>query len=85
MDILGNSDYILDMTNEESTLQDQINDLQIKISYLEDFLNQLQEVTVEQTKEIDRLKLKNELMIKQIKDLTENAEGDIPNRKPPHY
>lgn len=64
---------------------DKITELQIKISYLEDFMNQIQEVTVEQTKDIEKLKKENKALVEKIKELAENAEGDIPNRKPPHY
>lgn len=64
---------------------DRITDLEIKVSYLEDFMNQLQEVCVEQTKEIELLKKENKLMIEKIKDLVELTGEEIPNRKPPHY
>ena len=64
---------------------DRITQLEIKVSYLEDFLNQVQEVAVQQTRDIEKLKAENKLMAKKIRDLIENAEGDIPNRKPPHY
>lgn len=70
---------------DDSNLEERIMELEIKLSYMEDFMNQIQEVAVEQSKEIEKLKNENKLMIKQIKVLTENAEGDIPNRKPPHY
>lgn len=62
-----------------------ITDLEIKVSYLEDFLNQIQEVAVEQSKDIDKLKAENKLLASKIKDLIELTGEDIPNRKPPHY
>lgn len=65
--------------------EDRITQLEIKVSYLEDFLNQVQEVAVEQARDIEKLKAENKLMAEKIRDLIENAEGDIPNRKPPHY
>lgn len=65
--------------------EDRITQLEIKVSYLEDFLNQVQEVAVEQVRDIEKLKAENKLMAEKIRDLIENAEGDIPNRKPPHY
>lgn len=65
--------------------EDRITELEIKLAYLEDFMNQIQEVCVEQTKDIEKLKAENKLMAEKIRDLIENAEGDIPNRKPPHY
>lgn len=62
-----------------------IEDLEIKLSYLEDFMNQIQEVTVQQTRDIEKLKTENKMMAQKIKELIDNQEGDIPNRKPPHY
>jgi len=62
-----------------------IMDLEIKLSYMEDFMNQIQEVVVQQTKDIEKLKNENKLMAQRIKEIGDSAEGDIPNRKPPHY
>jgi SlyX protein len=64
---------------------EKITNLEIKLAYLEDFVNQLQEVAVLQTKDIEKLKAENKLMSEKIRELLENQEGDIPNRKPPHY
>ena len=79
------------MTNDKEILEDfkslekRITNLEIKFSYLEDFLNQIQEVCTEQTKTISLLKKESRLMAEKLSDLLENAEGEIPNRKPPHY
>ena len=59
--------------------------LETKISYLEDFVNQIQAVTVEHTKTIDALREENKMLLQKVKDLSDALEGDIPNRKPPHY
>lgn len=72
------------VVNFES-LEKRITNLEIKFSYLEDFLNQIQEVCIEQTKTISLLKKESRLMAEKLHDLLENAEGEIPNRKPPHY
>lgn len=65
--------------------EDRITELEIKLAYMEDFVNQIQEVAVQQTRDIEKLKAENKLMAEKIRDLIENMEGDIPNRKPPHY
>ncbi|MCI5605860.1 MAG: SlyX family protein [Treponema sp.] len=65
--------------------EERIINLEMKMAYLEDFLNQIQEVAVEQAKDIEKLKSENKKMKEKIKDLSDLAEGDIPNRKPPHY
>ncbi|MBC6714486.1 SlyX family protein [Treponema sp. Marseille-Q3903] len=59
--------------------------LEMKLAYLEDFLNQLQDVTVKQGKDIEKLKSENKVLKDKVKDLSDWAEGDIPDRKPPHY
>lgn len=66
-------------------MDERITNLEVKLAYLEDFMNQLQEVCVEQTKEIELLKKENKMMREKIKDLVELTGEDIPNRKPPHY
>ena len=75
------------MENEIELLSTKIEErfmnLEMKISYLEDFVNQLQEVTVENQKIIENLRTENKILSGKIQDLQDNIE--IPNRKPPHY
>lgn len=59
--------------------------MEMKLAYMEDFVNQIQEVAVEQTKTIDKLKGEIKLMSNKIREMSDSLEGDIPNRKPPHY
>lgn len=65
--------------------QDEIIKLETKLAYMEDFLNQLQEVSVEHTNLIEKLEKENKILSQKINDMSEQLEGDIPNRKPPHY
>lgn len=62
-----------------------LTDLEVRISYLEDFISKLQNVVVEQGMFIDRLQTENRLIKAKIQELSEQLEGDIPNVKPPHY
>lgn len=64
---------------------ERITQLEIKLAYMEDFMNQIQEVAVQQTRDIEKLKKENKMMADKIKELIDAAEGEIPNRKPPHY
>ncbi|HAH60749.1 MAG TPA: SlyX protein [Treponema sp.] len=64
--------------------EDRVIALETKLAYLEDFVNQLQEVSVAQTKQIDILKQENRLMSGKLQDLSDSLD-EIPNRKPPHY
>lgn len=66
-------------------MEDRITALEIKIAYLEDFLNKLQAIAVEQGKIIDTLKVENRVLKSKIKEILDNQEQDIPNRRPPHY
>lgn len=69
----------------EKETEERIIRLETKLSYLEDFLNQLQQVSVENSETIERLRQENKLMSQKIRDMADQLEGDIPNRKPPHY
>ena len=74
------------MENEtDSKFEELFINIETKLAYMEDFVNQIQQVAVEQAKEISLLRKENKLMIEKIKEMAENQEGDIPNRKPPHY
>ncbi|MBQ5471510.1 MAG: SlyX family protein [Treponema sp.] len=74
------------MENEtDSKFEERFINIETKLAYMEDFVNQIQQVAVEQAKEIALLRKENKLMIEKIKEMAENQEGDIPNRKPPHY
>ena len=57
-------------------IEERLENLEIKITYMEDFLKQIQEVAVGQSKEIDKLKAENRLMIQKIKELIEESEGE---------
>ena len=66
-------------TNERLTA------IEMKLAYMEDFVNQIQNVAVEQAKTIDKLQKEVKLMSDRIREMSDAMEGDIPNRKPPHY
>lgn len=69
----------------EKETEERIIALETKLAYMEDFVNQLQEVSVEQGKTVELLRTENKMMSQKIRDLSDAIEGDIPNRKPPHY
>ncbi len=66
-------------------IEERIVAMETKMAYMEDFINQLQAVTVEHTETIDMLRKENRFLAQKVKDLSDQAEGDIPNRRPPHY
>ncbi|MCI1208752.1 MAG: SlyX family protein [Treponema sp.] len=63
---------------------DRFTALETKVAYLEDFINQLQTVTVGQSRDLEILRKENKLLSDKLTDVMESLE-DIPNRKPPHY
>ena len=69
----------------ENETNNRLTEIEIKLSYLEDFMNKIQKITVEHTEAIDRLKAENRTLKAKVAELVEFQEGDIPNRKPPHY
>ena len=62
-----------DMDNNEQRLEA----AEIKLSYIEDFVNQLQQAVLEQKAELDALRQENKALAAKL--------DDIPNRRPPHY
>ena len=69
----------------ENEFASRLTEIEIKLSYLEDFMNKIQKITVEHTEAIERLKAENRTLKAKVAELVEFQEGDIPNRKPPHY
>lgn len=64
---------------------ERLTNIEIKLAYLEDFLNKLQKIAVEQGDLVDTLKAENRVIKNKLSELIEAQEGDIPNRRPPHY
>lgn len=69
----------------ETEIERRLTGLEIKIAYLEDFVQQIQKVAVEQERTIDKLQKENKLILEKMRELSGSLEDDIPNRKPPHY
>ena len=63
---------------------DRIVQLEIKLDYLEDFMNKIQAIVVDQEEAIDKLKGENAAIKEKIGEMEDNFE-EIPNRRPPHY
>ena len=71
--------------NSEKEFTERLTAIEIKLSYMENFCKELQQVSVEHTNKIERLEKENKALVNKVKELSDNAEGDIPNRRPPHY
>ncbi|MBP3742896.1 MAG: SlyX family protein [Treponema sp.] len=69
----------------EKETEERLTAVEMKLAYMEDFVNQIQGVAVEQAKTIDKLQKEIKMMSEKIREMSNAVEGDIPNRKPPHY
>lgn len=65
-------------------MEPRIEKIEIKLAFLEDFLNRLQEETLERNALLDKLSAEYGAMKERLLQLSQEPE-DIPSRKPPHY
>ncbi|MFA6937366.1 MAG: SlyX family protein [Treponema sp.] len=68
----------------EKETEQRIIELETKIAYMQNFIDEIQTVTVEHTETIEKLRKENQILSGRLQDLIDNME-EIPNRKPPHY
>ncbi len=66
-------------------MNDDIERLEIKISYLESQNAELNDVIIDQGKSIVLLEKRIEFLEKKVEDLIEESGEARPNRRPPHY
>ncbi len=67
--------------NEERLIE-----IESKISYQEDTLQELNKVIYQQQKQIDRLEAICASLINHVRDISDAmAENSVANEKPPHY
>ena len=71
--------------NQENNNEERLMAIEMKLAYLEDFMNQLQQVTVEHDLQMQKIATENKFLVAKLKEISDSLEGDIPNRKPPHY
>lgn len=66
-------------------MQEELDNLEIKVSYLELKFDELNQVIIEQDRAISKMKAQIEALEKKVVDLEEESSQDRPNRRPPHY
>ena len=59
--------------------------LEVKVSYLEDMVSKLNDVIIDQERTIGSLLMRIESLEKKVEDLIEVSSEARPNRRPPHY
>ena len=68
------------------TMNEEIEKLEIKISYLEAGIAELNDIVIQQQKTIDSLSYSLEKMQEKFQSLIEEVDTpNRPNRRPPHY
>ena len=65
--------------------EDELERLEIRLSYLEKQNAELNEVVIDQGKTIAHLLVQMEEMKKKVKDLMDVTADERANRRPPHY
>ena len=67
-------------------MNEELEQVEIKVSYLEAQVAELNEVVIEQQKNIDATNIKLLQVTKKLEELIEEVGSPSrPNRKPPHY
>ncbi len=66
-------------------MEDKLLQLEIKISYLEDYVSQMNSIMIEQGTKIDRLIQVNKNLQEKMTLLEENIKEPTDNIPPPHY
>ena len=66
-------------------MNEELERLEIKVSYLEAQNAELNEVVISQAKELATLEKKLEIFEKKLEDLIEESGSDRPSRRPPQY
>lgn len=68
------------------TIEDRFIELEVKISFQEDTVQELNKVVCQQQLRIDQLEVTCKFLLNQIRDMSETEEGrGAAHEKPPHY
>ncbi len=66
-------------------MESRLMELEMKLSYQESLVADLNETVINQQKEIDTLKASLSLLTKRIQELRELSGENLPHTRPPHY
>lgn len=59
--------------------------IEIKLAYMEDAVRTLNDIVVEQQKTLAAQQEEIVLLKRKVSELMELQDGDVPDRRPPHY
>ncbi|ORC34911.1 hypothetical protein B4O97_11275 [Marispirochaeta aestuarii] len=66
-------------------MDEELLQLQTKLSYQESALADLNDTVISQQQEIDRLRKTVELLVQRVRDLQDQGGEEMPHVPPPHY
>jgi SlyX protein len=69
---------------EDTQLDNRLQTIEMKLTFLEDFLLRLQEEVVTRNNLVDKLSAEHKAIKDKVIQIAANLE-EIPNQKPPHY
>lgn len=64
---------------------EKIIDIETRLAYQDDTIQQLNDVIYRQQQQIDKLEKTMQLLLAKIQDLMAGSAEDVANEKPPHY
>ena len=64
-----------------------IQDLQVKVAFLEDSLSKISDEYYQQQRELEKLKMQFKLLLEKFNMVSSNSnqDSDVMDEKPPHY
>jgi SlyX protein len=71
--------------NDPSISTERLNKIEIKLAYLEDYVQQLQQTVLEQNALIDKLQGESTSVKKKLTEILDSQDGEMPHIRPPHY
>lgn len=69
---------------DDNTIEDRFQTIETKLTFLEDFLQRLQDEVVSRNNVIDRLNAEYKGLKEKVLQIAADIE-EIPSQKPPHY
>jgi SlyX protein len=74
------------MTAPEQPLDSQrITDLEERLTYQQHLIDQLNDVVLSQSRQLERLSRELAGYVTAVERLAQGVQGDLPHEKPPHY
>ena len=70
---------------DNKTLQEKFVDVETRMAFQDDTIQQLSDVIYRQQQQIDKLDKTVQLLVDKVQDLMQDLPGKVVDEKPPHY